>query len=166
VTTQEEPDTQAPTINNNTNGNFIEAATVIPLPTITEYFTYPPTEFPYNNSNPSMAKPMGLGSVAKGGNTLKLKIGLKKHEGEIDVYLGIYAPSIDSEIHVIKPDLTLQPVSMGLVPWKANTAGPINEVLYGDISWLPAATYYLYIAVTKAGSQATFYLWKTHFVIP
>lgn len=142
------------------------ASAVIPLPTGTDIFTYPPTAVPLNSINPSLARPIGVGSVATGGNTLSLQVGLNQLEGAGDVYLAIYAPSLNPEIHVINPDLTLQPVSMGLVPWRANTTGPINEDLYGTISGLPAATYYLYAVVTNAGSLTTRYLWKTSFIIP
>jgi hypothetical protein len=155
-----------PVSDDNTDGDLKYASTVMPSPTSTDSFIYTPSAVPFNSTNPSMAKPIGVGSVATGGDTVSLHVALNQHEGAVDVYLGIYAPSINPDIHIIKPDLTLQPISMGLVPWRANTNRPINEDLFGAISRLPAATYYLYIAVTKAGSQTTYYLWTTHFIIP
>jgi hypothetical protein len=54
---------------------------------------------------------------------------------------------------------------MGLVPWKTNITGSINEDLFGTISELPAATYYLYMAVANAGSLDSYYIWSTYFII-
>lgn len=123
---------------------------------------------PVVDSNPSQAKPIGVGTVATGGNTLSLRVSLPEFISPVDVYLAIYAPVIDPNIWMIKPDLTLQPVSMGLIKWRENTIGPINEALYGDISisGLPHGTYNLYIAVTPSGNLENFYLWSTYFIVP
>jgi len=149
--------------NNSNSGNSI------PLPTSQQYFTYEPILQPVTNIDPAQAKPVGVGSVATGGDTVSLRVSLAEFSGPVDIYLGIYAPSIDPNIWLIKPDLNLQPLSEGLVPWKVNTTGPIDDPLYGDIpvSSLPEGDYYpfLYIEVAPSGSTSAYYLWMTYFAI-
>ncbi|MEM7827921.1 MAG: DUF1566 domain-containing protein, partial [Candidatus Aenigmatarchaeota archaeon] len=142
--------------------------TLMPVPAGQFEYTYGPSVNPVVDSNPSQAKPIGVGTVATGGNTLSLRVSLPEFISPVDVYLAIYAPVIDPNIWMIKPDLTLQPVSMGLIKWRENTIGPINEALYGDISisGLPHGTYNLYIAVTPSGNLENFYLWSTYFIVP
>lgn len=85
----------------------------------------------------------------------------------MDICFAIYAPSIGPDIFLIKSDLSYQPSSAGLEAWRRNTAGPINETLFGDvpISGLPPGIYSLYLAVTPAGSLESYYLWETNFSI-
>ena len=148
----------------------ITFAKTMPVPTGQQSFSYSPAALPIlpiNSLDFTQATPIGVGSVATGGDTISIQVGLNQFAGPVDIYLGIYAPAIDPNIWIIKPDLSLQPVSDGLVPWKAGTTGPINESLYGDIlaSGLPQGIYYLYLAVTPAGSIERFFLWETYFTI-
>jgi hypothetical protein len=166
VTTQPAPESEPVIVSSNTNGNPMNPSTVFPLPRKSiDFLSYPPIALPHKSTNPYIAKPMGVGSVAAGGNSLNFQIGLYQFDDAGDIYLGVYAPAISPEIHIIKPDLTLQPISLGLVPWKANISGPISENLFSTISDLPPATYYLYMAVTNASSLDTYYLWSTYFII-
>ena len=138
---------------------------VMPLPTGQESFSYLPAKSPVVNTVPSEAKPIGVGSVATGGNTLSLQVSLPEFSVPIDIYLAISAPSISTDIFIIKSDLSLQPLSMGLAKWRENTTGPVDESLYRDISIssLPNGRYSLYVLVTPVGNQNAYYLWETYF---
>ena len=137
----------------------------LPVPVGQNNYTYLPVENPLENPDPSDCKPFAVGNV--GGGTLSLQVGLPMFSNDIDVYLGIYAPALSPELWVVKSDNTLQPASVGIEKWIAGTGGPVSENLFGDIdiSTLPAGIYYLYIAVTPAGSQADWNVWQTYFVI-
>lgn len=138
-------------------------------PSKQEAFSLQPTENFIKSSAPSEAKPVGVGAVATGGSTLSINLGLNKLSGAVDIYFGIYAQKIDSaNIYIMKSDYTFQTLSAGLVPWKSNTTGPINEKLFGNISAssLPSGTYDLYLLVTPAGNLNSYYLWSTYFLIP
>ncbi|MEJ2685202.1 MAG: hypothetical protein P8Z71_12500, partial [Candidatus Sulfobium sp.] len=80
----------------------------------------------------------------------------------------VYAPSISTDNFLIKPDLSLQPLSAGLVKWKTNTSGPIDESLYGDIpiNDLPSGIYYLGLLVTPVDKLNDYYFWVTSFSVP
>jgi len=154
----------------NSYRGIIETAEMptILVPTSQLIFIYDPIVFPVVSTNPSQAKPIGVGSVAEGGETLSIHIALSKFSGPIDMYFAISAPSIYPDtIFILKSDGNLQPLSMGLLPWKENTVGPIDKYLFGDIPILslPPGIYYLYLAVTPAFSLDTYYLWTTYFVI-
>jgi len=140
---------------------------VMPVPTSQEIFAYDPQPI-VMSTDPNTAKPIGVGSVATGGDTFSFHIGLSQFSGPVDVYVALSVPSIDPyNIYFLTSDYSLQPVYLGLVPWKKNT--PIDENPFGDISIsgfpLPAGTYYLYLAVTPADSLESFYIWSTYFIV-
>ena len=142
-------------------------SSVIPVPTSQQGFTYSPIDVPVKSTDPAQAKPIGIGSVANDGDNLSLQIGFNQFSGPVDIYLGIFIKSIDSNIWLIKSDLNLQPLSSGLVKWKENVTGPIDENLYGyiPVNNLPYGTYHLLLAVAPTGSLSSFYLWETKFVL-
>ena len=128
---------------------FAEAA-VMDVPTMPQVFEYFPDSAAVVDSNPSVAQPIGIGSAADGGENLSLNVSLPQFSGPVDVYFGIYAPSLSSDIYLLHPDMTLQPLSAGLVPWKSGTTGPVQQPLFGDIPWsaLPYAEYMFFTMVT------------------
>jgi len=136
------------------------------VPTSQLIFTYDPIVFPVVSTNPAQAKPVAVGSVATGDDTLSLQISLGQFTGFVDIYFALYAPAIDpNNIYILNSDNDFQTT---IVPWKKNTQGPIDEYLFGDIpiSLLTPGTYYLYLAVTPAFSLDSYYLWETYFIIP
>jgi hypothetical protein len=135
------------------------------VPTGQEIFTYAPTVSPVVDGAPSNAKPVGLGYIAKGGDTLTLKVSLPAFPMPVDIYLALYFPALDSaNVYFLRPDLGLQPLPSGIVKWKT-TAGPVNTALSGDISLagFPAGEYYVYTIVTPSQSVSAYYLWRTEF---
>ncbi len=129
---------------------------------------YNPIASPIISADPLQAMPIGVGSVAIGGDTVSIQVGLGQFSGPVDIYFGIYSPLIDPDnIFILTPENTLQPISAGFTPWISATSGNINESLFGDISTsvLPSGTYELYLAVTPAGSLDTYYFWSTEFTI-
>jgi hypothetical protein len=142
----------------------------IPIPSSQQYWTYPPIVSPVMDTDPSQAKPIGVGSIAEDGDKLSIRVGLGQFSGPVDVYFALFVPSIDpNNIYMLGSDYSLQPLlSMEIEPWKENTFGPIDEYLFGDIPTLllPSGIYYLYLLVTPADSLDTYYLWSTYFVVP
>jgi hypothetical protein len=125
------------------------------------FFAIPLSFLPQTDPDPSEAIPMGEGFLSFG--ILAMRIGLMEFSGPVDVYFGIYAPTVDAEVFILRADNTLQRLSDGLVPWKSTTMGPIDESLFGTVSLstLPPDTYTFYLLVTPAGSTASYYLWST-----
>lgn len=146
--------------------NWLQA---LNLPSKQESFSFQPVENPVRSNNPAEAKPVGIGTVATGGSTLSMEVGLDMASGNADLYFGIYSTALDTDnIYILKSDNTFQTLSTGLEPWRPDTAGPISENLFGDIaaSSLPKGTYDLYFLVTPAGNLDSYYLWSTYFIIP
>ncbi len=139
----------------------------LPGPTTAVSFTYPPVVFPLLSTDPGSAKPVAVGDIA--GGVVELQIGLVGYVSPVDIYLGITAPALTSEIYLVKSDNSLQPLSAGvLVKWKDNVhVGIMDEELFGviPVGALPKTTYHLYMVVTPAGSTSAFYFWTTYFVI-
>lgn len=123
---------------------------------------------PVVSEDPSQAEPVGVGSVATGGNTISLQIALGQFSGRVDIYFAIKAPSIDPDnVYLLTDSNVFRPVSAGLRPWIANTFGDINEPLLGDVaaSALPPGSYSLYLLVTPAGRLDSYFLWTTQFTV-
>ncbi|MHA2219539.1 MAG: DUF4215 domain-containing protein [Candidatus Hodarchaeales archaeon] len=162
----------------------IEAASsVAVVPTIKRSFFYPAVSTRVMNMIPSIAKPVGVGSVAHGGDFLKINIGLFGFSGLIDIY-GAYTISTDPQtVNILNPNgssftsFTISEIvnalltgvpPVGFQPWKANAEGPIDINPLGTIpvSILSSDTYTVYLLVTPAGILSSYYLWITSFVIP
>jgi hypothetical protein len=148
-----------------------EIAGVVPTPATIPVpagpdFPYSAVTSPVLSTDPSQAKPMGIGPVAEGGGTLNIIIDIDQFSGPVDIYFGLYLPEFDPyNIYLFTSGGTFQPLSDSPAPWKANITGPIHESLFGSIetSILLRGNYYLYLLVTPAGSLSSYYLWTTGF---
>jgi hypothetical protein len=125
---------------------------------------------PILNIDPAQAIPIGIGPIAKGGSTLRLKVSTAPLSQAADIYLGVYMPMIDpAVIYLLRPDLTFRSHMEGIVPWQAGIISPLDVSLFGDIptSQLPPGLYYVYLAITPAGQGLTggYYLWAMTFEI-
>ncbi len=149
-----------------TNNAF---ALTMAVPTGQQTFpSYGPIALPVTSTDPSQAKPIGVGPIAYGGSTINLQINLPLFSGPVDIYYGTYAPLIDPyNVYILTSSNGFQPVSAEFTPWVANTSGNINVSLFGDISAsaIPSGTYVLYLVVTPAGSLDTYYFWSTEFTV-
>ena len=140
---------------------------VSPLPTTVDAFSYPAAEIPLLNSNPAEAKPIGVGSVASGGDNLDLRVGTNSFSGAVDMYFLLYIPVLDPDnIYQLTSSGELRTVSGGLFPWKTNVVTAIDaSVLGGAIpkSLLPSGIYTFGLIVVPAGdiSLLQYYFWVT-----
>jgi hypothetical protein len=152
---------------------------LIPLPTDRQSWSYAPFESPVLNDDSSLARPVGVGAVASGGETLSVHVALKQFEGEADVY-GAYINWNDPQtVHILNPNgvsystFTINQIinalatgnpPAGAQPWKSNTTGPIDEQLMNtSIANIPSGTYTVYLLVTPTGTLSSYYLWITTF---
>ena len=140
----------------------------IPIPTSATVIQCPSVEMPILETNPNQAVPIGLGDIAIGGNTVSIALGMDEFSGPVDIYFGVFMPALDPvNIWILKPDMTLQPESSGIVPWKTSVTDPTSELLINEVpkAVFNAGTYYVYLAVTPAGQgfSGGFYLWMTEF---
>lgn len=138
------------------------ASSLLPLPAAASSYIYPLSGAALLDSDPAGAKPLTLGNYTDSG-VLNITAGLLPFAGSADIYVAV---SMAGDIYVIHPDLSIQPLSSGLVAWKTNTAGPVNETLYSNIplSSVAAGTYIFYVAVTPTGDFSKYYLWQTSLI--
>ncbi|MBW1646127.1 MAG: choice-of-anchor D domain-containing protein [Deltaproteobacteria bacterium] len=146
------------------------AANALPLPAGAQtYPAYPAAASPAAGIDPVTCQPVGVGSIAAGGGTVGIGVGLAAPAGPCDVYFGLYAPGLDArEIFLLGQDGAFHPYSRdGLVKWQPAASGKISAKPFGDFSasLLPAGTYNLYLMLTPAGSLDTYYLWSTAFTV-
>jgi len=143
--------------------------TTMPMPNSQMMFSSGPTTDPVIGSGPQDTMPMGVGSVAVGGDMLTIHAEVGQFPMPMDMYFELYAPSIDPfNIYLLNQDGGLQPVSMGTSPWITGVMS-IDEMPFGaniPTSMFPKGTYYLGLMATPAGTNMeTYYLWITNFVI-
>jgi uncharacterized delta-60 repeat protein len=138
------------------------------VPNAQQSFSYPPAIDPAMAVDPMSARPMGVGPVVAGGAVLNLRAAFPQFSGPVDIYLGLYAPSVAAEVWLIGAGNILHPLSDGLVKWQANVPGPIAESLFGNIqvSGLPSGSYHFYQMVTPPDDMARFYFWATELTVP
>lgn len=138
------------------------------MPAGQQMFTYGATSAPITGSDFNTTMPIGVGSVAMGGNMLSVQVATSQFESPVDMYFAIYAPSIDPfNIYMLHPDGSFQPASSGMEPWMSGVAN-VNQAMFGSIptSALPKGTYTMGLMATPAGANmSTYYLWMTNFTI-
>lgn len=147
---------------------------IIQAPAGQQSFTYSSVESAAKSTLAIRSKPVGVGPVASGGQTVRLEVSIGKFSSPVDVYLALYVPSIDpANIYLIRSDSLIQPLSNGFVKFKENTTS-VNKRLLGDIpiSSLPSGNYTVYTLITPAGTDLNagginnYYLYETSFLIP
>ncbi|MBI5638885.1 MAG: SUMF1/EgtB/PvdO family nonheme iron enzyme [Nitrospirae bacterium] len=143
-------------------------ALAMPVPESAYYYEKTPADSPVKSAIAAEANPIGIGTVAEGGDTLSIRVGLEQFSGPVDIYFAIFAPALDpNNIYLLRSDNGIQTISQGLAPWRAGITGPVEESIFGDIpvSGLPPGTYQIYLAVTPAGSLDRYYIWATSFIV-
>lgn len=142
--------------------------TSLQMPGSAMMFSYGPTTSPVIGTDITGTMPIGVGSVAMGGNMVTIHAQVGQFTGPMDMYLGIYSPAIDPfNMYLLHQDGTLQPVSAGVAPWMSGVTS-IDQIPFGDIptSMLPKGSYNVYFMTTPSGSNmSSYYFWSTNFMI-
>jgi hypothetical protein len=142
-------------------------ATTVPVPSGQQIF--PPFDapnLPNPNVDPSLSQPIGVGTIAMGGDTVDLRVFTDTFSGPVDVYFGVGASlPLPSEV-LLLTSTGVQPVSAGLAPWMAGVLSVNEDILVNaPVSDLLPGQYDFYLVVTPANSLSTFYLWQTSITI-
>jgi len=151
----------------------------IPLPTGKKVFTYNAVPTPVLSSDPAVAKPIGVGSVANGGNTVDISVNIGPFASPVDISLALYAVGVDSgEVYLLNQWDSFESVhyavaarsgrngssedegdgenssdkNENLTLWKMNVTG-VNQHVYGPspVTNLPSGTYFLVLGAVPAG---------------
>ena len=138
------------------------------MPTGQEMFSYGPMQSPLVGADPASSQPLGVGTVATGGNMLSIHATTGQFTGPMDVYFMLYAPTVDPlNIYVMHQDGTFQPAAMGVLPWQTGVTG-VDQGILGNVptSMIPQGTYTVGLMAVPSGStMSTYYLWMTNFMI-
>lgn len=140
---------------------------IMPMPTHQEMFNYGPVTDPVMGTTMQEMMPIGVGPVAMGGDMLTIHAAMSQFEGPVDMYMAIYAPSVDPfNVYLIHQNGDIQPTSMGIAPWKENITA-VDEIIANiPVSMIPPGNYMLGMMVTPAGGDmSVYYLWTTNFMI-
>jgi len=139
----------------------------IPSPRGANVFTpYTDAVLPFRDSDPTKAKPIGMGTIAGVGAILSLSVGANRFSSPMDVYLGLSMPAIDPANIYLFTSAGLKPISAGMSPWKTSVTD-ISGVVVSDYDalLLPTGKYGFYLHVVPAGTPAAnlsmnYYQWS------
>ncbi|MBI5640654.1 MAG: hypothetical protein HZA17_09535, partial [Nitrospirae bacterium] len=144
------------------------AASLIPLPNSPLVIpAYGPIVSPVLSSDPALAMPVAVGSIAAGGTTVTIQLQTDQFAGPIDVYFAVTAPAVDPiNIYIVTPAGLQTLASVGLVPFMTNILS-INAAPFGvlPVASLPPGTYNLLFAITPFGSLSAYDFWSTSFTV-
>ncbi len=152
---------------------LISAAAGMPVPSSgPQVFISCAEVSPSLNADPSLANPIGVGTVAVGGNIFDLKVGLDPFQAPVDIYFALKANSGDAAarlkdyLYFMTTDNQLQ---TQFVAWKTDVTN-VSEDVTGDVpvSSLPIGTYTAYLLVVPSGAVSAgdlnnYYLWQAPF---
>lgn len=151
------------------------------MPTGNQTFSYPPTDFPVVDSNPSNMRPVGVGPVAVGGDSAYMQLSLGRFVSPIDVYLTFNMPADASKQHVMMANNSIQVYpyqnllsaaslgAVGALPagiqlWKKGVNSTVDELLFdAPMASLPQGVYSLYVMVTAANDPSKYYMLEMQF---
>lgn len=138
-----------------------QAAEPMPLPVGQQFLMNCPTVFPQVAAAASSARPIGIGTVATGGDTFSLKIGLQEFTGPVDIYLAVNTSFDANTLYFLKEDNS---ISNSAIPWKSNITAAVDQPI-GEIpaNSLPPGIYAFYLAVTPYNDMNSYYIWTTSF---
>ena len=147
------------------------SANLIPVPSGQQVFTYEPAYVSIASIDPASAKPVSVGLIAVGGDTLSIHVSIGQFANPVNIYLTAYAPSDISggqplDILTLSPDNNFEPLSDKLVPWRTGVTG-VDETVVSDIpiSDLPSGTHMLVLTVTSPDNPDSYYQWVTYFTV-
>ena len=163
------------------------------LPTSEQTFLYNAVADPVVSADPAQAKPIGVGPLATGGNTIDLKVNIGPFEAPVDISFFIYAPAVDPEdLYFMAPNHDMKRLSdtvgamersssasavMGkredntpssvkfkrIAFWKTDVTSVNEEIYKGSL----APGYYNLVLVVKTpGNDNNYYSWSTQVVVP
>ncbi len=164
-------------------GTVTVNADIIPAPVGRTTLFFSPIATPVVGPTNSTSMPIGVGSVATGGNTLTIAIALGPYAVPVDVYAAFVVSTNPLNIVNIRPDLTFENITFsdvaqalstgvvpaGVVPWMSNVSTEINVTLFSGVhtSNIAPGQYTAYLLVTPHGGNfAAFDLYTTIFTIP
>jgi hypothetical protein len=148
-----------------------KAIDLMPAPSGQQVFTYEPTDVPIPSIDPASAKPVSVGLIAVGGDTLSIHVSIGQFANPVNIYLTAYAPSNISggqplDVFTLTPDNNFEPLSDQLVAWRTGVTD-VDESVVSDIpiSDLPSGTHLIVLTVTSPDNPNSYYQWVTYFTV-
>jgi hypothetical protein len=148
---------------------FPGVAQTATLPALQRTTSTPPSVHPLGDPRFASARPIGVGPVASGGNTVELHLSLYDYARPVDLYLLLYFPALSADIYLLAQDGSLRSLKDGLHAWKTSVTG-VDEFLFGKLpkTLFPGGVYYVALLAAPAGSTnfAAYDAWVSWFAIP
>jgi hypothetical protein len=139
------------------------------VPAGQQIFAYAPAVSPVRSGNAAASMPVGVGSVATGGDSVKVQVSIGTFASPVDVYVAIYGPSASGifgsfDVYNLQ-DNTFVPIGEDILPWKTGVTEVNSVIIDVPTAQLPAGPYVLLLTATPTGRQDVYYRWVTNFVI-
>ena len=153
-----------------------------PAPAGPQFFAYDPVVTPVVSTDPALAKPLAIGTLAEGGGLINLQLALPQFQVPVDIYVLIYLPTFaPNALFSLTPDLAFQNIPLdqflqaaseglppaGMAPWMASVTEPVNSTLFANVpvSAFPPGEYSSFVIVTLPNDLFNFDFFSTGFAI-
>jgi plastocyanin len=143
--------------------------------------TFVPESAPVTSTDKTKAKPVGIGPLAIGGNTITFQANTVPYQAPMDFFAAFRTSTDLQTIVNLAPDLSFQKFSMQQIeqalatgqlldtmqPWLANTTGPSNAILVPSLSTseIPPGQYTGFLMAAVPGSLSNFDLYQFDFTV-
>ncbi len=140
---------------------------MLPLPQSRETFVYSAATYPLEARIPSKSKPVGIGSLAEGGDSFNLQISIGPFVRPVDMYLTLLSPDDKrGPALTLSPDNTFETFSGNMKPWREKVTAADDFIMDLPVSSMVSGPYILMFAVMPVGVQDRYYLWTVPFLVP
>lgn len=150
------------------SASFASAAKgIFPLPESREMFLYSAAAYPLEDRALSTTKPVGIGTVAEGGDSFNLQVSIGTFARPVDMYLTLLSPDDkQGSVLSLRPDNTFETFSGSMRPWRKRVTAAGEFIMDVPVSSLASGPYVLMFAVMPADNSDRYYLWTVPFLVP
>ncbi len=154
----------------------------LPVPMGRHTIEFPAISTPVLSAITDESRPIAVGPIATGGNTITIQVGIEQYAVPVDMYAAFSTSTDPDTIVNIMPNLTFQRLSLaevvsalttgqppaGAVAWMSNVSAPVNTTLFAGLpaAGIPPGKYIAHLLVIPhGGGFANFDLYSTDFTV-
>lgn len=164
-------------------GTVVVNPVILAAPFGQQTFSFPPAEQPVVDADKASSRPIGIGALAVGGDTLTVMIAIGQYAVPVDLFAAFTVSTDPLTVVNIQPDLSSQNLTLqvvagalasgtlpaGVVPWMSAVSQGNEFTLFANVptAGIASGQYTAFLLVTPHGGSLTdFDLYETSFTIP
>ncbi|MCK4378374.1 MAG: hypothetical protein KAW01_03475, partial [Deltaproteobacteria bacterium] len=142
-------------------------------PTGVQIYTFSPVENPdildfYHVSTPSKIKPIGIGNIVTGGNTMNISFDVPNFTEPMNIYFAVVIQALPNDLFLYGADKSWHHYNTeGLIAAIENKtwSSKVTTLENIDITVLPETTFNLFLVAAKGADLSNAYIWNTSYEV-